>query len=224
LDCFEYSEGVLELSETVKRPYDSSRRQEQARLTRRAILAAAHDLFVERGYGRTTIGDIAAAAGVSPETIYASFKNKATLLHRVWDVTIGGDDEEVVFHERAGIQEMRHEPDLARRLEMHARYFTATARRITPLVLAVQSAAGSEGAAAEMLAEMGRQRYVGMGVMAAEAAATGQLAVSEEECRDLMWAWTDGTLWYRLVVQRGWSDERFAEWMGRTLIAMLVRP
>ena len=210
------------MSETVKRGYDSSRRKEQARQTRRAILAAAHDLFVEQGYGRTTISDIAQAAGVSQETIYAAFKNKATLLHRVWDVTIGGDDEEVTFHERTEIQAIRAEPDLATRLAMHARFFTKTARRITPLVLAVQAAAGSEPAAAEMLAEMGRQRYGGMGVMAAEAVKTGQLALSEQDCRDVMWAWTDGTIWYRLVVQRGWSDERFAEWLARPWIATPV--
>lgn len=212
------------MAEPVKRPYDSSRRKEQARQTQRAVLAAAHELFVERGYGRTTIADIARAANVSPETIYATFKNKATVLHRVWDVTIGGDDEDVLFHERTELRAIRAEPDLVRRLELHARFFTGTARRIVPLVMAVQAAAGSERSAAEMLAEMGRQRYVGMGVMAAEAAATGQLAISEEECRDVMWAWTDGTAWYRLVVQRGWSDERFAEWLAKTWIATLVGP
>jgi len=212
------------LSKPVKRSYDSSRRKEQARQTQRVVLRGAHDLFVERGYGRTTIAEIAAAAGVSPETIYANFKNKATILHRVWDVTIGGDDEDVVFHERAEIQAIRAEPDLARRLELHAAMFTKTARRITPLVLAVQAAAGTEASAAAMLAEMGRQRYAGMGVMAAEAAKTGQLAVPEEECHDLMWAWTDGTLWHRLVVERGWTDERFADWLARTWIAALVRP
>jgi AcrR family transcriptional regulator len=224
LDCFQYSEGVLELSETVKRSYDSSRRKEQADQTRRAVLRAAHDLFVEKGYGRTTIADIARAAGVSTETIYATFKNKATLLHRVWDVTIGGDEEPVVFHERPEIKAIRAEPDLAERFMMHARMFTATAHRTTPFLRAVQGAAGTETSAAEMLAEIGRQRYVGMGVMAADAAATGRLAVSEEECRDLIWATTDGVLWHQLVNERGWSDERFADWLGRMWVAALVRP
>lgn len=212
------------MSEPVKRSYDSSRRREQARQTRRAILQAAHDLFVEQGYGRTTIADIARAAGVSPETIYAGFKNKATVLHRVWDVTVGGDDEEVVFHERPEIQAIRAEPDLAKRFMMHARMATATARRMTPFCLAVQAAAGSEPSAAGMLAEMDRQRYEGMGVMAAEAARTGQLSVPEGECRDVVWAMTDGQLWHQFVQLRGWSDERFADWLGRTWVAMLVRP
>ena len=212
------------MSETVKRSYDSTRRQEQAKQTRRAILRAAHDLFVEQGYGRTTIADIARAAGVSAETIYAAFKNKPTLLHRVWDVTVGGDDEDVVFHERPEVQAIRAEPDLAKRLRMQAPWSTATARRMTPLARAVQGAAASEPAAAQMLAEMERQRYEGLGVMAREAAATGQLRVSEQECRDVMWSMTDGHLWHQLVIERGWSDARFAEWLGELWVAMLVEP
>ncbi|MDT4913231.1 MAG: hypothetical protein QOC66_2359 [Pseudonocardiales bacterium] len=188
------------------------------------MLAAARELFVEQGYGRTTIAEIARAAGVSPETIYATFKNKSTLLHRVWDVTIGGDDEELVFHERPEIMAIRAEPDLAKRFMMHARMSTTAARRMAPFRLAVQAAAGSEPSAADMLAEMDRQRLTGMGVMAAEAAKTGQLAVSEEECRDIVWAMTDGLLWHAFVNGRGWSDERYADWLGRMWVAVLVEP
>lgn len=212
------------MSEPVKRAYDSSRRKAQARETQRAVLRAAHDLFVEQGYGRTTIADIARAAQVSPETIYATFRTKAAVLHRVWDLTIGGDDEQVVFHERPEIIAIRNEPDLATRFMLHAAMATATARRVTPFLLAVHGASGTEPTAAEMLAEIGRQRYAGMGVMAAEAAKTGQLAVSEQECRDLVWATTDGMLWHQLVNGRGWSDERFAEWLGRMWVTALVRP
>jgi AcrR family transcriptional regulator len=206
-----------------RRSYDASGRQEQARLTRLAVVRAAYDLFVEKGYGRTTIGDVARAAGVSPETIYGAFGSKAGLLHRVWDVTIGGDDDEVVYHERPEIQALQKEADLARRLEMQARLFTSTAQRVAPFLLAVQGAASSDEAAAQMLEEMGRQRLHGLSVMAAAAAATGQLAVSEEHCRDIMWSTTDGVLWHRLVQQRGWSDDEFAQWLAEVWIASLVR-
>src|SRR5919107_6063720 len=103
------------MAEAVKRRYDSSRRQEQARATRRAVLQAAHDLFVSQGYGRTTMADVAAAAGVSVETVYAAFKNKATLLHRVWDVTIGGDAKEAALPERPEGPAIPAEPGLAQR-------------------------------------------------------------------------------------------------------------
>lgn len=214
------------MSDPVKgrRRYDASRRREQARQTRRAVLAAAHDLFVSEGYGRTTIAAVARAAGVSPETVYGAFGSKAGLLHRVWDVTIGGDDERVVFHERPEVLAVRAEPDLARRFARHAELFTATARRIMPFVLAVQRVAGSEPAAAALMDEVGRQRRAGMAVMARDAAATGRLAVTEAECRDVVWATTDGMLWQRLVVDSHWPDERFARWLGQLWVATLVAP
>ncbi len=214
------------MSSAVKgaRGYDSTRRRAQAEETRRAVLRAAHDLFVTQGYGRTTIAGVAEAAGVSPETVYAGFGSKVNLLHRVWDVTIGGDDQEVAYHERPEVMAVRAEPDLARRMAMQAALFTQTAHRVVPFLLAMQSAAAAEPTAAEMVEEIGRQRYEGIGVMAREAAATGQLAVSEEECRDVIWATTDGMLWHRLVRQRGWSDDDFAAWLGRVWIRTLVRP
>jgi AcrR family transcriptional regulator len=211
------------VGDDVKRPYDARRRRAQARETQSAIVRAARDLFIAHGYGRTTIADIARAAGVSAETIYAGFRNKATLLHRAWDITIGGDDQDIVFHERPEVVAIRNEADLATRLALHARMSTATAQRIAPFQLMVQSAAGADPAAAAMLAEIGRQRLAGISVMAAEAAGTGQLAVSEEECRDIIWAFTDGMLWHRLVNERGWSNERFAEWLGDMWIRTLVR-
>ncbi|MGV9713172.1 helix-turn-helix domain-containing protein [Gordonia sp. NPDC003424] len=182
----------------------------------------ARDLFIERGYARTTIVEIARAAGVSKESVYAIFKNKATILARVWDITIGGDDEDVTFHDRPVVLRIRAEPDLARRLEMQAVFNTETSRRITPFMMALRGAAGADHAAAEMLAEVDRQRYEGMRVMARDAAATGQLAISEQECHDFMWATTDGVLWHRLVVERGWSDERFAAYLATLWKAALL--
>ncbi len=206
-----------------RRSYDSSRRRAQADETRAAIVRAARDLFIEHGYGHTTIADIAGVAGVSVETIYESVGNKATLLHKAWDITVGGDEQDIVFHERPEVLAIRNEPDLAKRLMLHAAFSTHTAQRIAPFQLMVQSAAGADPAAAAMLEEMGRQRLAGMTVMAAEAAKTGQLAVPEEECRDVIWSMTDGMLWHRLVNERGWTNDRFAEWLGRTWVASLVK-
>lgn len=213
----------MKLARNVKRRYDSSRRRAQADETRSAIVRAARDLFIAQGYGRTTIADIAGAAGVSVETIYAAFGNKATLLHKAWDITVGGDDADIVFHERPEVVAIRGEPDLTKRLTLHAAFSTKTAQRIAPFQLMVQSAAGADPAAAAMLEEMGRQRLAGMTVMATEAATTGQLAVTVDECRDVMWSLTDGMLWHRLVTERGWTNERFAEWLGQMWVGLLLQ-
>ena len=213
----------MKSDETVKRrQYDSSRRRAQADETRVAVVRAARDLFIARGYGNTTMADIAAVAGVSVETIHKSVGTKALLLHKAWDITVGGDEQDVLFHERPEVLAIRNEPDLARRLLLHATFSTRTAQRIAPFQLMVQSAAGSDPAAATMLEEMGRQRLVGMTVMAAEAAKTGQLAVSADECRDVIWSMTDGMLWHRLVNERGWTNDQFAEWLGNVWVGSLV--
>jgi AcrR family transcriptional regulator len=211
------------MTEAVKRSYDSTWRQEQARETRQRIIQAAHDLFVREGYGRTTIVDIARAAGVSVETVYAAFRTKHSLLRQVWYVTFRGDEEDVRLWDRPEIRAVIAEPDLSRRFKAHAVVLTAAFRRMTPLLLMLQGAVASQPAAAAMLAEFDERRLDAAGKYARAAAATGQLAVSEDECRDVLSATLDGALWHRLVAERGWSDERFAAWLGQLWISALVR-
>ena len=62
--------------EEGRRPYRSARRQQQAAQTRALVLAAATSLFADRGWSSTGMRDIAKAAGVAVETVYASFGSK----------------------------------------------------------------------------------------------------------------------------------------------------
>lgn len=119
---------------------------------------------------------------------------------------------------------MLAEPDLATRFARFAIVNTAIMGRTARLRLAMQGAAGSDPAAAELLGEIDRARLEAMGVHARAAAHTGQLAVPEDTCHDVLFATTDGTLWLGLVAGRGWSDERYATWLGRLWTAMLVDP
>lgn len=210
------------MAQAVKRQYRSTRRQEQAAETRRRVTDAAHELFVAKGYGRTTIAEIASTAGVSAETVYAAFRNKHTLLRHVWYVYFRGDEEDVRLMDRPEILAVLAEPDLATRFGQHAVVVTAVFRRIAPLLAALQGAAATEPAAEAMLAEWDRQRLDACTKYAASAAATGQLAVSEAECRDVLAATMDGALWQRLVGDSEWSDERFAAWLGGLWTRQLV--
>jgi AcrR family transcriptional regulator len=185
-------------------------------------VAAAHALFVDEGYGSTTMAEVAAAAGVAVETIYATFRNKPTLLHRTWDVAVGGDEREVALLDRPEMRAVLDEPDLLTRFARFATVDTPVMRRTAALRLAVQGAADTDPAAASLLAEVDRARLEAMGVHARAAAATGDLAVPEDECCDVLFATTDGTLWRTLVAGQGWSDERYASRLGRLWQATLV--
>jgi AcrR family transcriptional regulator len=206
----------------VKRPYDSSHRQEQAAETRRRVIDAAYDLFVERGYGKAKLTDIAKAAGVSVETVYAAFGTKAELLRRVWYVHFRGDERDVTLYDRPEMQAILAEPDLVARIRRHAQFVTASNRRIAPLLDALTGAASSEPGAVAMLAEWAERRLDVATRYAGAAAATSQLAISEAACRDVLFATMDGALWHRLVAERGWSDARYADWLSELWISQFV--
>jgi hypothetical protein len=54
------------MAEAVRRTYSSRLRAAQARQTRRAIVEAGVQLFTSNGFWRTTVDDIAEAAGLQP--------------------------------------------------------------------------------------------------------------------------------------------------------------
>lgn len=212
------------MSRPVKRQYNSARRRDQARETRLRVVRAAHDLFVTEGYGRTTIAAIAQAAGVAVETVYAAFGSKAGLLRQVWFVHFRGDEDDVALYDRAQMQAILAEPDLRTRIRRHATFVTASHRRIGPLLRALQGAAASEPAAADMIAEFAGRRLDVATRYARAAAATGQLAIGTAECRDVLFATMDGNLWQRLVQDRHWSDKRYAAWLDRMWCGLFLAP
>jgi TetR/AcrR family transcriptional regulator of autoinduction and epiphytic fitness len=88
--------------ETVKgtRKYVSTKRDEQARRTRRDIIEAALRLFVEHGYPATTIELIAEEGEVAVQTIYSSVGNKRAVLWAVLEARAAGDDAPLSLVER----------------------------------------------------------------------------------------------------------------------------
>lgn len=66
-------------------PLRRAPRQTRSKQMVERIIAAGHDVLIERGYEATTTNHIAEAAGISPGSLYQYFPNKAAILTRVTD-------------------------------------------------------------------------------------------------------------------------------------------
>jgi AcrR family transcriptional regulator len=206
------------------RPYDSSRRQAQARQTRAAILDAARARFLERGYAATTVGEIAAVVGVSVETVYKAFANKAGLLKAVFDVAIVGDDEPVPLQQREMVARIQAEPDGRKKLEIYGAAYAERAERAVPVQLLVGDAAASDAGARAVLDQLNQERLTGMTAFSRHLHESKVLrkGVRAADALDILWLFTAPEVYERLVIERGWSTNRFGTWITQQLVAALL--
>lgn len=207
-----------------RRAYHSSRRQEQSRETRRAVLEAARTRFLADGYAATTIAHVAGDAGVSVETVYKAFGTKAGLVKGVFDVAVVGDDEPVPMLQRAFVRDNMAEPDPRKKLAAYGEHLGRTSVRTNPILLVVRDAAVSDKGAAGVWARLEAERLTGMTAFADHLYGGGHLRadVSRDEARDVLWAHNSVELWELLVAKRGWPPPRFGRWIGHQLIAALL--
>jgi AcrR family transcriptional regulator len=206
------------------RRYASALREEQARETRARILKAARRLFVERGYGATTIEAIAREAGVAVQTVYAAFGSKRTILQRVMDRVIGGDDRPVGVLEREGPQRTRQEPDQRRQLRQMAHGIGQIMERAGPVFAVMRAAAAADPEIAALYRGIQEERRANMARVVGWVAANGPLGegLGTDEAADIVWSLTSADVHHLLTADRGWTTERYERWLGEALIAALL--
>ena len=208
----------------TQRRYDASRRREAAAETRRAIIAAARQLFLERGYGATSMPAIAEAAGVALDTIYATLGPKPVLLRQLIELAISGSDLPVPAEARDYVQDIQAEPDPRRKLARYARAVREIQGRLGPLFVVLREAARGEPELAALWTEIAERRARNMRLFVADVAAAGGLrdGVTVDEAADLVWA-TNAPEFYRLLVdERSWDPQRFEQWLTELWIRMLL--
>jgi AcrR family transcriptional regulator len=212
--------------DAVKRHYRSELRAAQALQTRRAVVAAASRLFVEHGYGATTIDAVADAAGVSRKTVFTAVGGKLDLLKVALDWAVAGDDRPVAVADRAEMRQAMAEDDPVALLRGCTRVTVAITARAAGLLQALEVAAGMDPAARD-LAEQGERYRLHDARMIVDRlrdldALTGDLTY--DAAVDLVWLAMDPALFDRLVRVRGWSTDRFSEWLAHNLLTQLVAP
>jgi AcrR family transcriptional regulator len=206
------------------RPYDSSRRQAQARQTRAAILEVARAQFLERGFAATTVGEIATAVGVSVETVYKAFANKAGLLKAMFDVAIVGDDEPIPLQQREMVARIQAEPDGRKKLAIYGNSYAERAERAVPVQLLARDAAASDPGARAVLDQLNEERLTGMTAFSRHLHESKVLrkSIRAPDALDVLWLFTAPEVYERLVIERGWTTQRFGAWITQQLVAALL--
>ncbi len=210
----------------VRRKYDATRRRAQAAQTRVDILNAARDLFPERGYAGTTVVDVATGAGVAVETIYRLFGSKAALFQGVVEAAIAGGAERAAIRpeQRPAVRAMADEPDARRVLELHAATQPGIHARARPLNRVLTEAASAEPDLADVWRRLEAQRLAGMMRLAKRLHDLGALrpGLSIEAAADILWTVNSPAVYELLVTERGWSHERYRDWIAATNVHALL--
>lgn len=214
-----------EASSPSSRRYDGSRRQADARARRRRVIDAATALFLDQGFGDTSIQRIAEEAGVSVQTVYAVFGSKAGILHAAIDVAVGGDDEEVLVRERPENAWVVEERDPRAWVHRMARFVRRSHERSAAIIHLLESVAGADETLAELVETLvtARREDAGFAVVNGplDPAAVGLTA---DEAADLIGMWASVAGWIELVGRSGWTPDRYEEWLGALFERELVGP
>jgi AcrR family transcriptional regulator len=212
--------------EDVKRdrPTHGGREQARTRFARRAVVAAARSLFLERGYAATTVEVISKLADVPPATVYRLFASKLGILKALLDTSIAGDDQPLTVQDRPNVASLFAEPDPVKLLAGFAAVTTAINQRTSDVYRVLVSAAGSDPAAAELLDEMHQQRTSGQRQIARALARSRALhaGLQQRDAVDLIHALMSPEVYRLLVVDRSWPPEKYQEWLAATLVQQLT--
>lgn len=214
------------MPEPVKRDSANKSRRGQARtrFARRAVVDAARTLFLERGYVATTIEAISEHSDVPSATVYRLFSSKLGILKALLDTSIAGDDQPRAVQERPDVASLFTEPDPHKLLAGFAGVTTAINHRTNDVYRILMSAAGSDPAAVELLGEIRQQRDQGQGQIARSLSRAHALkpGLRERDAADMIHALMSPEVYRLLVGDRGWTPQRYQQWLATTLTQQLT--
>ncbi len=200
------------MADEVKRRYLSPQRAQRAAATQAAILSAAREQFIDKGYAATAVADIAAAAGVNVDTVYASVGRKPQLMLGVIDMLLAGSDHPVAAEQRDYVVAVRATPSAVGKLATYAEALGRVMPHVAPLFAALGQAALTDPECAALRVRIGARRASNMQQLAADLRSTGELRadLTDHDVADLLWT-TNAPEYYALAVACGWSPATYAE-------------
>lgn len=216
---------VVSRDDQGRESVEGRRGQARTRLARAAVVDAARTLFLDRGYGATTIEAISALSDVPPATVYRLFSSKRGILKALLDVSIVGDDEPAPLADRPPVRSLFAETDPKDQLAGFVGITAQVNSRTAPIYRILVSAASSDPDAAALVDELARQRHEGQRMIARSLARAGALrsGLRQRDAADIIHALMSPEVYGLLVVDRGWQPERYERWLTGILVDQLLR-
>jgi AcrR family transcriptional regulator len=202
-----------------------TRKQLAAEETQRAIVEAAARLFLERGYHATSIGRIAAEAGVAVQTIYNAVGSKRDVLSRVLDFAAAGERAPVPVP-RFMRQQAESEPDPSRIIAQLVEFWCGALPRTAPVFRIIREAAAADPEIAALERARASQRLSNYRQAATLLAERGALrsGVTIDEAAASIFAAGHPETYRALVLDGDWNDDDWAGWLQATLESTLLEP
>lgn len=186
-------------------------RQRQALATQTLIVNVSRTLFLQQGYGVTTIEAIAEQAGVSVSTIYAIFKNKRGVLRAIRER----------WHQESGqrdiYQTALEQPDAGRRLELAAHATRRQWESGSSMIAIYHGAAAVDLEAVAELEEalQGRRAHLNRFVEASIQLFRSDLTPTQVAA--IFRALTSAEIYKELIEQGKWTPDEYEQWLGQLL-------
>jgi AcrR family transcriptional regulator len=206
------------LPKTKTRIYKSLVRERQAADTRQRIVEATRRLLAKEGYAGMTIEAIARRAEVSAQSVYAIFKSKTGILTELLDQSTFGPEYE------EGVRKALSASDPETRLRLAA----PIARQIHDAQSATLDLLRGAGVVAPELAKLELQReclrYERQERMIISLRDARRLRpeLDYQTARDIFWMLTGRDVYRMLVRERGWSSQKYQDWLADTLVGSLL--
>jgi AcrR family transcriptional regulator len=203
-----------------------SRRSERSEQTRRRIVEAATALFDARGYAVTTMEAIAERADVAVETVYSRFRTKANLLDAILEPAIVGVTDGRDLFDLPAIAQIRQCPDQRAQIRLLASFSRGILERTAVAHRILQSAAGSDPAAGNLKRADAKRRADGQRLYIDMLCSNGPMrdGLTPDDAAATYSALSNPDTYALLVGARGWTADKFEQWLGDNLTLLLLAP
>ncbi len=190
----------------------------RSRRTRTALLAAARSLLEEHGFDALTMATVAERAGVTRRAVYLHFTSRSDLVGALFEYVAEAEGLQASLHS------VRVAPDALAALDAWARHEATYHARILGVARALEHVGREDPDAADWRRRIVDYQLAVCRLLAQRLADEHRLASAWtiDTAADMLWALISTEPLERLLLDRHWAPEQYAERLAQLLRSTFV--